>query len=360
MRFSWNQKSGLPVDVYERTPSSVYFISPTILTDSEDLVFEFTVTDSFGNSDTDDAKVTISTINFPPTAFAGPDRRILSGSTVTVTGVGSDPDNDPITYSWRQISGEMVDFEKTEPSFTFTAPTVESGETKRLLFQLKVTDTEDQSAFDQVVLIVVPENSAPIVDAGPDQEVDENTIVNIECTAFDPDGDPLKFTWSSSSDRVVVTNPSSPITTVQVPSVVADEIVTMTCSVNDGKLTASDSMDIFIRNTLTLPIVADAGEDRIVNEMVRISLDGTGSHDPENQPLSYMWTQISGEPVILSSTTSVTPSFTTPTVANNEVKVLVFELRVYDNNNREDTDTVTITVDPVNAPPEATATARQS
>ncbi|PIN82319.1 MAG: hypothetical protein COV65_07025, partial [Nitrosopumilales archaeon CG11_big_fil_rev_8_21_14_0_20_33_24] len=57
---------------------------------------------------------------------------------------------------------------------------------------------------------------------------------------------------------------------------------------------------------------------------------------------------------------SVTTSFTSPIVANNEVKVLVFELRVYDDNGREATDTVTITVDPVNAPPEAIASAKQS
>ena len=73
-----------------------------------------------------------------------------------------------------------------------------------------------------------------------------------------------------------------------------------------------------------------------------------------------MWTQVSGEPVVLSSVSSVTPSFTSPTVANNEVKVLVFELKVFDNNGREAVDTVTITVDPVNAPPQATASAKQS
>jgi hypothetical protein len=48
-----------------------------------------------------------------------------------------------------------------------------------------------------------------------------------------------------------------------------------------------------------------------------------------------------------------------PTVANNEIKALVFELRVYDDNGREAFDTVVITVDPVNAPPTAEASAIQ-
>jgi hypothetical protein len=119
-------------------------------------------------------------------------------------------------------------------------------------------------------------------------------------------------------------------------------------------------MTLTVKNTLNLDIVADAGVDRIVNENIKISLDGRKSYDPENQKLSYMWTQVGGEKVTLSSATSTTPSFTTPIVANNEIKVLTFELRVYDDNGREDTDTVVITVDPVNAVPEASASAIQS
>ena len=126
------------------------------------------------------------------------------------------------------------------------------------------------------------------------------------------------------------------------------------------ELSSSDSMTLTVRNTLNLDIVADAGPDRIVNEMVRVSLDGSKSYDPENQKLSYMWSQISGENVTLTSATTTNPSFTSPVVANNEIKVLTFELRVYDDNGREAFDTVTITVDPINAPPEASASATQS
>ncbi len=97
-------------------------------------------------------------------------------------------------------------------------------------------------------------------------------------------------------------------------------------------------------------MIADAGVDQIVNENVKISLDGSKSNDPEGQKLSYMWSQVSGETVKLSSTSSVNPSFTSPIVANNEIKVLVFELKVFDNNGRAAVDTVTITVDPVNTP----------
>jgi hypothetical protein len=118
-------------------------------------------------------------------------------------------------------------------------------------------------------------------------------------------------------------------------------------------------MNILIKNTLSLDIVSDAGPDMVVNENIEASLDGSKSFDNENQKLYYEWTQISGEKVMLSSSTSVTTSFTSPIVANNEIKVLSFELRVYDDNERENIDTVTITVDPVNSPPTASASAKQ-
>ncbi len=105
--------------------------------------------------------------------------------------------------------------------------------------------------------------------------------------------------------------------------------------------------------------MANAGPDQIVNEKVKVNLDGSASYDPENQSISYQWTQTSGESVVIDSSNSAKPSFMSPTVANNEIKVLVFELRVYDDNNREAFDTVIITVDPVNAPPVAEASAIQ-
>jgi len=369
LRYSWTQTSGMKVDVYGQPSSSVYFFTPNIsnpphsgqgVSNSETLIFELTVIDSQGNSDKDDVAVMINTVNLPPRAFAGPDRKVVGGSDVSVTGLGVDPENDPITYSWKQIAGETVSFDTTKPSFSFKAPSVVSGETKRMIFELTVTDSENRSNSDQLIIIVVPVNSVPIVDAGVDQTANESTTLNLLCSVTDPDGDATNFAWSSSSSEVIIGDSSSLSTTVQLPMVVKDQIITMTCSASDGKLSSSDSMKINVVNTLNLPIVADAGVDQVVNENLKVSLDGSKSIDPETQKLSYMWTQISGEPVVLSSVSSVTPSFTSPVVGNGQIKVLVFELKVFDNNGREGVDTVTITVDPINSPPKATASAKQS
>jgi len=359
LRFQWSQKSGSEVTLYQRSFEDVYFVSPFIDGDSADLVFGLRVTDSDGNFDTDDVTITVSKQNHPPKANAGPDRRIISDSQVTVTGFGVDPDGDEITYSWEQISGDKVPFDGSEAKISFTAPTVTSGDTKRVILQLKVTDTLKQSDTDRLTLIVVPENNKPIVDAGPDQEVDENTIGNLFCSAFDVENDPLTYTWTAATSDFIIHNPSNPSATYEAPSVLNSEQFELTCSVSDGTFTVSDSLIVMVQNTLSLDIVANAGPDQIVNEKVKITLDGSQSFDPENQSLSYMWAQTSGEAVTIDSENSVETSFKSPTVANNEIKVLVFELKVYDDNGREAFDTVIITVDPVNSPPTAEASAIQ-
>jgi len=359
LKFQWSQKSGPEVTLYQRTLEEVYFVSPFIEGDSMDLVFELKVTDSDGNFDTDDVSITVSKQNHPPKANAGPDRRIISESEVTITGVGIDPDGDALTYSWEQISGDRVTFNGSVAQINFTAPMVPSGDTKRIILQLKVTDTLGQSDTDRLNLIVVPENNKPQVDAGPDQVVNENTLGSVLCTAIDVENDPLTYTWTASSSDFIIHSPTSAGSTFMTPSVVNSNQVTLTCTVSDGIFTVSDSLTVTVQNTLSLPIIANAGPDQIVNENVKIGLDGSASYDQESQPLSYMWTQLSGESVIIASADAVEASFMSPTVANNKIKVLVFELRVYDDYGREAFDSVIITVDPVNAPPTAEASAIQ-
>jgi len=359
LKYQWSQVSGPSVTLHTRTLQEVYFVSPFIEGDSQDLVFQLKVTDSDGNFDTDDVTVTVSKQNHPPKANAGPDRRVIGGSEVTITGVGIDPDGDELTYSWKELSGDKVAFDGTKSAITFTAPEVVSGETKRVILQLTVKDTHEQTGSDRMTLLVVPANNQPVVDAGPDQAINENTQGSVFCTAFDIDNDPLTYTWTSASSDLVIDDPTNPETTFTAPSVVSDKKVVLTCSVSDGTFTVSDHLTVTVKNTLTLPIAADAGPDQIVNEQVKITLDGSASHDPENQPLHYAWTQTSGEEVIIDSSSNVRATFTSPIVANGEVKVLVFELRVYDDNGREAFDTVVITVDPVNAPPTVNASAEQ-
>ena len=358
IRYQWSQKSGIPIEIYENRQPSAYIISPTISSLSEPLVFELKVTDVKGNSDTDDAKITVTTLNSPPRAYAGSDKRVHGGDNVSITGTASDLNSDSLKTEWKQIFGDSVSFDKSSLKLSFTAPEVAPTLSKRLAFELTVTDPQGLFDSDQVVVFVTPENSAPKANAGADIIVDENTVASLVCAGTDPDNNKLEFTWSTTSKATIEQHTNSK-TMVQIPNVVRDSMMTFTCTVSDGTYASSDSMNVLVQNIISANIVSNAGIDRIVNENIKVSLDGSKSHDPENQDLSFKWTQLSGEQVKLSSVSSVNPSFTSPIVNNNEIKVLTFELKIFDDFERESTDTVVITVDPVNSPPEASASAKQ-
>ena len=357
---SWSQIAG-PEVLYNQFATELSFTSPNVATDeSLNLEFEFRVRDQHGGVSTDTAVVSVNAINHPPTANAGPDQTVREGADVQLNGSGFDSDGDELTYSWTQKSGAQVDITQTGTSLTFEAPTGLPNKTMVLVFELTVADSFGGSDSDTASVMVVADNSGPTANAGPDQEVDENTMMTLTCIGSDPEGDALSYSWRQvSGPTVEMINPNGSVLSFVALGVVETTTLEFECTVTDGQLSSSDSVMVTVNNLLNLDIVADAGDDRIVNENVTITLDGNRSYDPENQPLKYSWIQLNGESVSLNNSNSVTPTFMSPVVQNGEIKILTFELTVFDDNGRSDSDVVTITVDPVNAPPDATATAKQ-
>jgi uncharacterized repeat protein (TIGR01451 family) len=73
--------------------------------------------------------------------------------------------------------------------------------------------------------------------------------------------------------------------------------------------------------------VANAGANRTVTVNAAVTLDGSGSSDPDaHTPLAYRWTQIGGPAVTLSDRDAAAPSFTAPGTPT----VLTFTLWVTD------------------------------
>lgn len=100
---------------------------------------------------------------------------------------------------------------------------------------------------------------------------------------------------------------------------------------------------------------ADAGSHQTVDENEVVTLDGSGSSDPDGEIETYAWHRLSGPTVTLSNAASPRPSFTTPNFSTAADADIVFELTVTDDDGLSATDTVTVTVTWTNDAPVARA-----
>lgn len=87
------------------------------------------------------------------------------------------------------------------------------------------------------------------------------------------------------------------------------------------------------------PPLSDAGDDAVVAENAVVTLHGVGA-DPDGGPVTFSWKQISGTPVVLSNSSSASPTFTAPITPG----MLTFQFKVTDHEKDWTVDEVTITV----------------
>ncbi|HPR34542.1 MAG TPA: M6 family metalloprotease domain-containing protein [Anaerolineaceae bacterium] len=185
-------------------------------------------------------------------------------------------------------------------------------------------------------------NQSPVANAGPDQFVFTNLMVTLDGSgSFDPDGNyPLTYSWSQvSGPAVTLSNPGAVYPTFIAPSQPAIVVLQLVVTDSLGAIAIPDNVIITILNN---PPVADAGSDQTVSALAMVTLDGTGSFDPDgNLPLLYSWFQTSGAGAPLSNPNAAQPTFQAPPI----VGVMTFDLYVTDSlGTTSPPDSVTITV----------------
>jgi fibronectin type 3 domain-containing protein len=275
----------------------------------------------------------LSTSNQPPVANAGPDQNVNEGAIVTLSGANStDPEGGTLTYAWSQVSGTPVTL--SNPSAvqtTFTSSTVgPNGES--LGFQLTVTDSGGLQSVDTCLVNVLWSSQAPSADAGPDLNVNEGAIVTLNgYGSSDPEGLALLYDWIQiGGTRVTLKSPSSPQPTFVAPSVGPNgEALTFQLTVTDS--VGIQARDMCIVNVVWVnqPPVANAGPDQNANQGANVTLDGTGSVDPDGGGLAFSWLQTGGMPVTLDNPNSAQPRFPASTGGGGSSS-LVFRLTVTD------------------------------
>jgi hypothetical protein len=155
---------------------------------------------------------------------------------------------------------------------------------------------------------------------------------------------------------VALTSPDSPNTPAldPIPYTASNQQVSFDVALDQYALVVVS----FNEMTTNVPPTADAGAAQDVNGGDTVTLDGTGSSDPEGAIAAYKWEQIEGTSVTLSDSTASKPTFTAP----NEDGRLSFRLTVTDAGGLTGTDSVIVTTHQLagtNVPPTADAGAAQ-
>ncbi|MCB0960381.1 MAG: fibronectin type III domain-containing protein, partial [Acidimicrobiales bacterium] len=287
-------------------------------------------------SDGDIVEVSIDA-NGAPTADAGDDQAgVKAGETVALDGTGSsDPDGNAITYAWTEVDGagdpvaeptvELSSTTDAEP--TFTAPATGP---LTLRFRLVVTDQFGLASDGDIVEVAIDANAAPTADTGADQaDITAGATVALDGTgSSDPDGHSLTYAWTEvdgAGDPVAEPTVELSSTTDAEPTFTAPATGPLTLRfrlvVTDQFGLASDGDIVEVAIKANGAPVANAGPNQAaVPANSLVTLDGSGSSDPDGHAFTYEWVQVnaSGTPipatVALSSATAAKPTFTSPVI----------------------------------------------
>ncbi|MFL5343255.1 MAG: myxosortase-dependent M36 family metallopeptidase [Hyalangium sp.] len=343
LTYTWTQTAGDPVVL-----SDIHSPTPTFTVDvpyDSSFVFQLVVNDGVENSQPKTAIIIVPNTNHAPVAVATAPATVPERSTATLDGSGSnDADGEPLTYAWTQVGGPAVTLSSTtasKPSFATPEVSVDTTFT----FALVVNDGYQDSTPATVSLKVANVDRLPTANAGADQTVNGRTLVALPGTGSDPDGDPLSYAWTQvAGDPVTVTLVGANTDTARFtsPDVKTATVLHFQLTVTPSTgASASDTVDITVRPDQGPSV--NAGVDLFVDGRKTVTLYGSAS-DPENDAITYAWTQVDGPVVVLSGADTANPTFVSPDVAADAV--LHFQLTVTaDGLSASDTVAVTVRAD---------------
>ncbi len=146
------------------------------------------------------SEITVIKKNLPPTVTCAPSSTtITQGESATIRATASDPNNDPLTYTWT-VDGQKLAAEGA--SITFGSEGRQPG---NYTISVTVSDGELTASCSSTVTVkerIRPNQNPRIECLTTSVDVNSGGTVELKAQASDPDNDPLTITWSATGGSV--------------------------------------------------------------------------------------------------------------------------------------------------------------
>lgn len=398
--YAWEQTDGKPVRLQGADTIRPTFDVPNSVSAGDRMTFKLTVTNEGGLTSDDSTDIVYYNDNIFPIANAGEDKTVLQGTTVFLNGAGStDPDGGIFAYAWKQTDGPPVDLIHASTAMPyFIAPTGNTT-SETLTFRLEVTDNGGLQSTDEVSItvngtliaeitsgsftaasgdIVVLDGSASI-----DQNAAANIIIQNNTLTADSAGAGLIAVTADINSSFILNLTGNNFNvrkndgfviyayayewfdevppTIDMPDNWWGTVDTATIEnliydkKNNYRLPTVEYNPFAGRkitdagSSLPYPPLANAGPDLVSAADNSVTLDGSGSHDPDGIAV-YRWKQIRGPAVDLKTANKAVASFIAPAGGDDGVS-LEFKLTVSTDDSFSHYDTVNVAVTPDEALP---------
>ena len=355
--YSWEQTGGSSVINLSADDQSVVSFTAPLVDANSVYTFRLTVSDSAGNSASDEVSVTV--VNSAPSVAVAEVNasEVNEGEQVQLSGNSSQAiDNGVITsYQWQQVGENSATTNlSTSSVFDFTTPS-NLGSDTILTFRLTVVDNSGTSDSDEVELLVNNSPSAVLtayplnvieggtveVSATSSSDSNNGSISNYLLRLIDVDGQ--ESTLYEGANAPEYTYTTGYVTTASSISFL------LTVTDNDGASSTTD-LTVVVSNNQSENQAPQAEISYTDTSFINDGLEETGyldlfaatSSDIDGEIISYLWQQIDHEGEVSNLSTASSIRYEPPDVDFDYQYQIV--LTVTDDDQSSDSDTLDILI----------------